>query len=217
MNTYPNGYSELVASCIVKQLIESLSYLHNELHIIHRDLKPENVLLSNNDNSNTSIKVSDFGLAVYENEHPQQMAGSLQYMAPEVLATRQVTPACDMWAAGVILYILLCGFPPFQSDTSAQLKQLIQSQQPIEFPSPYWDHISASAKDLVTRLLNRNALERLTSTQALQHPWIQGTTALQTPITSVVVELAKFNAKQKLRAAMHSIKALNRITKVFEN
>eukprot|EP01126_Amoeba_proteus_P019715 TRINITY_DN2020_c0_g4_i6.p1 TRINITY_DN2020_c0_g4~~TRINITY_DN2020_c0_g4_i6.p1 ORF type:complete len:139 (+),score=28.35 TRINITY_DN2020_c0_g4_i6:291-707(+) len=96
--------------------------------------------------------------------------GSPGYVAPEVLEARGYNFAVDVWSAGVIVYILLCGYPPFYSENESDLFELILRGD-FTFHSPYWDNISAEAKDLITCCLEVNPQKRLTAKQALQHPW----------------------------------------------
>jgi len=163
--------TEPQARKVMKQLFEALEYLHNQ-GIAHRDLKPENILLQ--DDKELTIKISDFGLArfVDENFYMRTLCGTLTYAAPEVTNIMKnkegkYTIAVDMWSCGVILFVCLCGYLPFNE--GQQIKK-----DTILFRSPYWDNISNEAKDLVKGLLTVDPNKRLTVRQALEHPFIVG-------------------------------------------
>jgi calcium-dependent protein kinase len=162
--------SEGVSANYLLQLLSLLAYCH-ERGIVHRDIKPENLMLTSSDN----LKVIDFGSATFI--EPGQMlsekVGTSYYVAPEVAQTEPLyNEKCDLWSAGVNLYILLCGYPPFNGRTdSAIMRDVVQSE--FEFPSPEWDEVSDEAKDLVRQLLNKDPEARISARQALEHPWLQ--------------------------------------------
>ncbi|XP_053914229.1 serine/threonine-protein kinase DCLK3 isoform X2 [Cuculus canorus] len=165
-------FTEHDAAVMITDLCEALVYIHSK-NIVHRDLKPENLLVQHNADKSTTLKLADFGLAKQVTKPIFTVCGTPTYVAPEILAEKGYGLEVDMWAAGVILYILLCGFPPFRSQERDQeeLFQIIQLGH-YEFLSPYWDNISA-AKDLITRLLIVDPQKRYTARQVLQHPWIR--------------------------------------------
>ncbi|XP_010082424.1 PREDICTED: serine/threonine-protein kinase DCLK3 [Pterocles gutturalis] len=166
-------FTEHDAAVMITDLCEALVYIHSK-NIVHRDLKPENLLVQHNADKSTTLKLADFGLAKQVTKPIFTVCGTPTYVAPEILAEKGYGLEVDMWAAGVILYILLCGFPPFRSQERDQeeLFQIIQLGH-YEFLSPYWDNISAAAKDLITRLLIVDPQKRYTAQQVLQHPWIR--------------------------------------------
>ncbi|XP_010283766.1 PREDICTED: serine/threonine-protein kinase DCLK3 [Phaethon lepturus] len=166
-------FTEHDAAVMITDLCEALVYIHSK-NIVHRDLKPENLLVQHNADKSTTLKLADFGLAKQVTKPIFTVCGTPTYVAPEILAEKGYGLEVDMWAAGVILYILLCGFPPFRSQERDQeeLFQIIQLGH-YEFLSPYWDNISAAAKDLITRLLIVDPQKRYTARQVLQHPWIR--------------------------------------------
>eukprot|EP01013_Petalomonas_cantuscygni_P000412 TRINITY_DN1041_c0_g1_i2.p1 TRINITY_DN1041_c0_g1~~TRINITY_DN1041_c0_g1_i2.p1 ORF type:complete len:337 (+),score=30.76 TRINITY_DN1041_c0_g1_i2:133-1143(+) len=175
---YPSGYSEREAAAIARSMLLALEYLHSH-GICHRDLKPENLLFKSPKSATgvpleQQVKISDFGLARIKDDGAlmKTACGSPNYVAPEVLAQdpKGYGTACDMWSFGVILYVLLCGFCPFYHENISTLFRLICDGS-YSFPSPYWDNVSAEAKDLVTKLLVVSPAQRLTPPQALQHPW----------------------------------------------
>lgn len=171
---YETGsFSEEEASKVVRQVAQGLKYLHTQ-GIVHRDLKPENLLyLTEADDAD--IKITDFGLAKYtQADKPALMTtacGTPGYVAPEIIIGDGYGKEVDLWSLGVITYIILCGFPPFYDQNHAALFQAIRNCR-YDFPSPYWDNVSDSAKDLIKKLLVVDAEQRLTADQILQHPWI---------------------------------------------
>ncbi|ORY96298.1 kinase-like domain-containing protein [Syncephalastrum racemosum] len=157
------------------QLFTAIQFLHKR-NIVHRDLKPENVLLA--DKNTLQIKISDFGLAkIQQGADPfESQCGTPNYVAPEILrnvAHRAYGKECDLWSVGVMLYICLSGIPPFSDDHSPlpMREQILRGE--YEYPSPYCDLISASARDLIDRLLTVDPTKRLTAEEALEHPWMK--------------------------------------------
>ncbi|ORX99509.1 Pkinase-domain-containing protein [Basidiobolus meristosporus CBS 931.73] len=168
-------FSEPETRLVFYQLFQAIKYLHDR-GITHRDMKPENILLDSK--SPLRVKVSDFGLAkiVGEASFTQTLCGTPNYVAPEVLQLpqhRQYSKGVDLWSLGVILYICLCGFPPFADELGPPSMQAQIKEGIYNFPSPYWDNVSAEAIDLVKRLLQVNPQERLTVDEALEHPWMK--------------------------------------------
>ncbi|KAH7429911.1 hypothetical protein KP509_09G071200 [Ceratopteris richardii] len=169
--TRQNRYTEARAACIMRSLLEALQLCHG-MGIVHRDLKPENILFL--DSSDASpIKLADFGLALEftQGQQVSGMAGSTFYVAPEVLQGLSYSTEIDMWSAGVILYVMLSGTPPFWEATEDGTFKAIQ-QGNLNFPPDPWAGISHYAKDLVLRMLCSDVESRLTTAQALNHPWI---------------------------------------------
>ena len=150
-------------------------YLHS-LNICHRDIKPENLLICDDSQCNGRIlKLGDFGLAVLLSPGHKlfTVCGTPNYVAPEILAEKGYDHAVDIWAAGVIAYVLLCGFPPFVSHDNNQdelFDQILQGR--YEFTQPYWDHISSSARDLITHMLQVDLNKRFSAQQVMNHPWL---------------------------------------------
>ncbi|KAL9051440.1 MAG: hypothetical protein Q9162_006009 [Coniocarpon cinnabarinum] len=169
--------SEQETRRIFIQLFQGLKYLH-ERNIVHRDIKPENILLVD---QHLSIKVADFGLAkiIGEESFTTTLCGTPSYVAPEILENsnhRRYTRAVDVWSLGVVLYICLCGFPPFSDELCTpenpyNLSQQIKTAR-FDYPSPYWDPVSDLALDLIDRMLMVDAEKRLTIDECLQHPWV---------------------------------------------
>jgi serine/threonine protein kinase len=171
-NTSPSGcFSEVNASRIIKSLLEAVGYLH-ENDIVHRDIKPENVLFRSSHGD--SIKLIDFGLARMHKPGDRPMSnpvGTAYYMSPELLKG-EYDKSCDIWSIGIIAYILLCGYPPFNGDTDDEIFESIESGQ-LEYPNKQaWLDKSDTAKDFIKCLLTRDASRRPTAEEASMHPWI---------------------------------------------
>jgi len=168
---------ESEAARLFSQLLEAVAELHSR-GIVHRDLKPENLLFYDN-TADSQILLADFGLSDYEEELSKDspVAGTPTYLAPEVIAQTESSAAQDLWSCGVILFIILCGYPPFFSDEeneqdseTAVLKAVVKGR--YNFHSAFWDQVSSEAKDLVSRLLCLDPQLRLSAREALRHPWI---------------------------------------------
>uniref|UniRef100_A0A673G575 calcium/calmodulin-dependent protein kinase n=1 Tax=Sinocyclocheilus rhinocerous TaxID=307959 RepID=A0A673G575_9TELE len=194
-------YSEADASHCIQQILESVNYCHLN-GIVHRDLKPENLLLASK-LKGAAVKLADFGLAI-EVQGDQQawfgFAGTPGYLSPEVLRKEPYGKPVDMWACGVILYILLVGYPPFWDEDQHRLYQQIKAGA-YDFPSPEWDTVTPEAKDLINKMLTINPAKRITAAEALKHPWIcqRSTVASMMHRQETVECLKKFNARRKLK------------------
>uniref|UniRef100_A0AAY4ANR2 Serine/threonine-protein kinase DCLK2 n=1 Tax=Denticeps clupeoides TaxID=299321 RepID=A0AAY4ANR2_9TELE len=170
--TSSTKYTERDASVMVFNLAGALKYLHR-MSIVHRDIKPENLLVCENPDGTKSLKLGDFGLATVVEGPLHTVCGTPTYVAPEIIAESGYGLKVDIWAAGVITYILLCGFPPFRSENNLQedlFDQILLGR--LEFPSPYWDNISMSAKELIGQMLQVNVEARYTAEDVLTHPWV---------------------------------------------
>ncbi|XP_034312774.1 calcium/calmodulin-dependent protein kinase type II delta chain-like isoform X1 [Crassostrea angulata] len=197
-------YSEADASHCMQQILESVNYCH--VHgIVHRDLKPENLLLASKVKG-AAVKLADFGLAI-EVQGDQQawfgFAGTPGYLSPEVIRKDPYGKPVDIWACGVILYILLVGYPPFWDEDQPRLYAQIKAGA-YDYPSPEWDTVTPEAKNLINSMLTVNPAKRITATEALKHPWI----CQRERVASVVHRqetvdcLKKFNARRKLKGAI---------------
>lgn len=166
-------FPESDAQVMTQNLASALAYLH-DLNIVHRDIKPENLLVEMDGDKVHLLKVGDFGLAQYVTEPLFTVCGTPTYVAPEILIEVGYGLKIDVWAAGVILYILLCGFPPFVSANNDQeeLFDDILSGQ-YSFPSPYWDDVSDLAKDLISHMLQSSPELRFSAEDVLDHPWFE--------------------------------------------
>ncbi|KAH6764585.1 calcium-dependent protein kinase 21 [Perilla frutescens var. frutescens] len=190
-------YSERAAADLCRQIVNVVHHCHF-MGVMHRDLKPENFLLSSKDDK-AMLKATDFGLSVFieEGKIYRDIVGSAYYVAPEVLR-RSYGKEIDVWSAGVILYILLSGVPPFWAETEKGIFDAILNEE-IDFDSQPWPSISNSAKDLVRKMLMKDPRRRITSSQVLEHPWIKGQ-ASDKPIDSAVLSRMKqFRAMNKLK------------------
>ncbi|XP_064640846.1 calcium/calmodulin-dependent protein kinase type II delta 1 chain-like isoform X16 [Lineus longissimus] len=197
-------YSEADASHCMQQILESVNYCHQH-HVVHRDLKPENLLLASK-SKGAAVKLADFGLAIEVTGEQQAwfgFAGTPGYLSPEVLKKDPYGKPVDIWACGVILYILLVGYPPFWDEDQHRLYAQIK-QGAYEYPSPEWDTVTSEAKNLINSMLTTHPAKRITAADALKHPWI----CQRERVASVVHRqetvdcLKKFNARRKLKGAI---------------
>ncbi|XP_060223059.1 serine/threonine-protein kinase 33 isoform X2 [Meriones unguiculatus] len=191
-------FSENETRQIIQSLASAIAYLHNK-DIVHRDLKLENIMvkssfMDDNNEMNLSIKVSDFGLAV--RKHGSRSEGMMQttcgtpiYMAPEVINAHDYSQQCDIWSIGVIMYILLCGEPPFLANSEEKLFELIRKGE-LRFEDPIWDSISDSAKNVLKQLLKVDPAHRITAKELLDSQWLTGN-ALSSSRTTNVLEMMK--------------------------
>ncbi|XP_067010998.1 calcium/calmodulin-dependent protein kinase type II alpha chain isoform X6 [Anabrus simplex] len=197
-------YSEADASHCIQQILESVNHCHQN-GVVHRDLKPENLLLASKQKG-AAVKLADFGLAI-EVQGEQQawfgFAGTPGYLSPEVLKKEPYGKPVDIWACGVILYILLVGYPPFWDEDQHRLYAQIKAGA-YDYPSPEWDTVTPEAKNLINQMLTVIPSKRITASEALKHPWI----CQRERVASVVHRqetvdcLKKFNARRKLKGAI---------------
>ncbi|XP_074918814.1 calcium/calmodulin-dependent protein kinase type II subunit beta isoform X4 [Chelonoidis abingdonii] len=197
-------YSEADASHCIQQILEAVLHCH-QMGVVHRDLKPENLLLASKCKG-AAVKLADFGLAI-EVQGDQQawfgLAGTPGYLSPEVLRKEAYGKPVDIWACGVILYILLVGYPPFWDEDQHKLYQQIKAGA-YDFPSPEWDTVTPEAKNLINQMLTINPAKRITAHEALKHPWVcqRSTVASMMHRQETVECLKKFNARRKLKGAI---------------
>lgn len=202
-------YNETDAACIMQQLLSAVCYLHNN-NIVHRDLKPENMMLETNVKGDLSIKLIDFGAAnFYSNDEKDGKltlkVGTPYYIAPEVIK-KNYDNKCDLWSCGVIMYILLCGYPPFDGDDDKDIMNNVLKCE-FSFDSQEWMGVSNDAKNLIKKLLTKDPKKRINSEQALKEPWIvknmkmKGSQSVsELPKLNGAI-LQKFTSKQKLQQA----------------
>lgn len=170
-------YAEHDAKATITVLMEAVAYIHSK-GIMHRDLKPENILLSSKQRY-TDVKISDFGLAKISRDYPRTLprsrsiCGSDFYLAPEVIKQEEYGREIDIWAVGVITYVLLSGSLPFFHQVLHKLYRQIVERD-VSFPEEAWRNVSKGALDFILRLLQVNAGDRLTADQCLGHPWLRG-------------------------------------------
>ncbi|XP_035996502.1 calcium/calmodulin-dependent protein kinase type II subunit beta isoform X5 [Fundulus heteroclitus] len=224
-------YSEADASHCIQQILEAVLHCH-QMGVVHRDLKPENLLLASKC-KNAAVKLADFGLAIEVQGEQQAwfgFAGTPGYLSPEVLRKEAYGKPVDIWACGkllfvssrcrlpvlqlitqkdvylcvgVILYILLVGYPPFWDEDQHKLYQQIKAGA-YDFPSPEWDTVTPEAKNLINQMLTINPAKRITAQEALKHPWVcqRSTVASMMHRQETVECLKKFNARRKLKGAI---------------
>jgi len=160
-------YEEVECRDLMKGVLDALVYLHHR-NIVHRDLKPENLLFPTL--SHDTLKLVDFGEAKpCQGNNLTDYVGTPDYMAPEILKGLPYGTCVDMWSFGVITYVMLCGFPPFDGENEATILCNIMALQ-YDFPSPDWDEVSQTAKDLISGCLAPQE-KRLTAKEAMAHPW----------------------------------------------
>lgn len=211
-------FHESEARVVIRKVLEVLKFCH-EKGVVHRDLKPENILLATPD-ENAPIKIADFGLSkIYDpdtqkDQSLKTMCGTPGYVAPEILKKRGYSVGVDIWSTGIILYILLCGFPPFYEDNRDKLFRKIMKGD-YSFPSPHWDYISTDAIDLVQQLLTVDPIRRPSIDQALSHKWMQADVAKIDDHDIFTEKLKKYvdriHALKKWRRFIHAMVALNRL------
>ncbi|NXD46014.1 KCC4 kinase, partial [Copsychus sechellarum] len=184
---------------ITPQALEVVAYLHAN-GIVHRDLKPENLLYAT-PAPDAPLKIADFGLSKIVEDHVtmKTICGTPGYCAPEILRGCAYGPEVDMWSLGIITYILLCGFEPFYDERGDQymFKRILSCE--YDFVSPWWDDVSLNAKDLVKKLIVLDPKKRLTTIQALQHPWVTGKAINFAHMDNAQKKLQEFNARRKLK------------------
>mmetsp|Transcript_18520 Transcript_18520/g.29387 ORF Transcript_18520/g.29387 Transcript_18520/m.29387 type:complete len:372 (+) Transcript_18520:142-1257(+) len=210
-------FSEKDAQASFTQMCQALEYLHAN-QIVHRDLKPENLLFATKANE-SAIKLIDFGLAgSIQNGELKTPCGTPNYVAPEILRRSKYGTQADMWSIGVILYIILCGFPPFydENDDLGRLYRKIKRAD-YDMPSPYWDNISKNAKDLVRKLLQPDPKKRLTASQTLQHSWLKGKASDKALGSEHAFHLKRFQYIRRLRRGVRCILAVLRLIEALQN
>jgi len=197
-------YSEADASHCIQQILDSVLHCHQN-NIVHRDLKPENLLLASKEKG-AAVKLADFGLAVEVDNDKYAwhgFAGTPGYLSPEVLRKEPYGKPVDVWACGVILYILLVGYPPFWDEDQHRLYAQIKAAA-YDYPSPEWDTVTKEAKELIDKMLTVDPKKRITASDALRHPWISDRQQVASTFhrQETIDGLKRFNARRKLRGAM---------------
>ena len=196
-------FTEDMAKDVTYKVLGALKYMHDK-GIAHRDLKPENMLMTSKA-KDAQCKITDFGLSKFFDEQSSLMktpCGTPGYIAPEVLHMRGYNQQCDVWSFGVIVYILLCGFPPFYADNDAQLFEKIKRAQ-YEFLKPYWDPISDAAKNFVRRMLVVDPAERATCEELMNDPWLAEVKAAADSEAAATAGLSEDMSKTKISTAEH--------------
>lgn len=205
-------YNEKEARDVCKILLEAVCYCHKN-RIAHRDLKPENLLLVSEDDD-SEVKIADFGFAkkVLAPKSLTTQCGTPGYVAPEILEGVPYDTKSDMWSIGVILYILLGGYPPFIENNQRELFRKIRRGE-YEFHEEYWGTVSVEAKTLISSLLTVDPSLRLSADRALKNKWIceDDEELSHKDLGHNLEELKKFNAKRKFKAVVSTVLALNKL------
>ena len=211
------SFSENEAAWVMKQLLSAVNYIHSN-NIVHRDLKPENILLDTK--KDNIIKIIDWGTARFfdRNKKMNRINGTPYYIAPEVLAEKY-DEKCDIWSCGVIMYIMLCGYPPFNAESDELILEKIKKGK-FTFPPEEWDSVSPLAKDLVTKMLEFHPSKRLSANEALTHKWLVSNntkTVDKTLSIKCLKNMKKFHAERKLQQASLTYIVNNLLSKEEKN
>jgi serine/threonine protein kinase len=208
-------FTEKDAALVLRQLCAALQHLHS-WRAVHRDIKPDNLMLSSR--SDVHVVLVDFGMArrCEGDGRMRTTCGTPIFIAPEICAGdlsgdgyEFCGGAVDQWSAGVMLYILLCGFPPFEHPDLATHYELVMKGE-FEFKAPYFDHVSDDAKDLVSKLLERSPEQRWSAAQVLGAPWVSGGAGDTAVAEQALDELKRFNATRKLKKVGHRVMRLQK-------
>lgn len=218
-------FSEQDAAIIMKQILSGVLYLHTN-KIVHRDLKPENLLLES-DKPDALIKIVDFGLSAHFNgSRMMERLGTPYYIAPEVLK-KCYDEKCDIWSCGVILYILLCGYPPFGGQTDEEILFKVERGKCV-FDMNDWCKVSEEVRSLVKAMLTYDPSKRISAKEALCHPWFKKFSSSEVSVSSgalsnALTNMKKFQASQKLAGAalyfiankLTTMEETNQLTRIF--
>ena len=196
------NFSENDARILLRPILLTLQFMSN-LGCVHRDIKPENILVDNRSEI-WPVKLTDFGLSAITQPDAllYETMGTPLFVAPEILKGHGYDCACDMWSLGVVLYLVLCGYPPFPYDSPKQLISSIINAK-YTFPENEWQHVSDNVKDMLRKMIELDPKKRLTPTSALAHPWI---TMAQSTDVLMNAKLISFNARRKLRAGVVAVR-----------
>jgi calcium/calmodulin-dependent protein kinase I len=197
-------FSERQAAGIVLTMLDAIAYFHR-LGVVHRDIKPENILLQD-DRPDAPIKIADFGFSKQpgKEESLRSLCGSPNYLAPEIILNKPYGQAVDMWSLGVVTYILLAGYMPFEHENREELfKRIVECK--YSFPDREWSGISADAKDFIQKLLVVDPAKRLSAVQALSHPWITKTDLSEAHLSRAVKKLRHFHSRRAGHHASHTV------------
>lgn len=201
-------FGEREAACTVRQMLGALFYLHRR-GVCHRDLKPENFLLSSS-LPEADLKLIDFGLSarVQAGVALKTRSGTPYYVAPEVLSG-SYDEKCDLWSIGVLTYVLLCGYPPFNGNSDKDILVRVKSGKFV-FPDSEWKTVSASAKDFVSKLLELKPANRMSAKEALEHPWIRESALIAKGSSQLVDPLAQ----ERILSSLRSFRGISKFKKL---
>merc|ERR1711920_860707 len=205
-------FTEVQAAILMQQIIRAIFYMH-ENHVCHRDLKPENFLFMSKESIEKNLlKIIDFGLSCkYEtNQVLTTKAGTPYYVAPQVLAGKY-DQLSDLWSCGVIMYVMLCGYPPFFGETDAEVLSKVRLGN-FSFNAADWKNVSEDAKNLIRMLLKMNPRDRFTAEQALNHDWIKNKAPKAANVnlqSQFVQNLQNFRGHDKMKKAALNVIAVN--------
>ena len=205
-------YTERDASICIQQILDAVDHCHYR-GIVHRDLKPENLLLVSQ-SKGIWIKLVDFGLALQLEGQEKSwfgFAGTLSYLSPEIINREDYGRGIDIWACGVIMYILLCGYPPFSHENQRELFASITNGR-YEFHSPEWDTVTTKGREVIRCMLTLDQDKRPSASALLAHAWIRERNSIAGTENreETIGALKRFTAKRKLKNTVHSIMAINR-------
>lgn len=208
-------YSETEARVAFAQMVEAIGHCHKK-DVVHRDLKPENLLYA--DAHSEVLKLADFGLAslLSDDSLLSTACGTPGYVSPEILMKCGYGRECDLWSLGVILYILLCGYPPFydERNNNAVVFNLIKNGT-YSFNSPYWDSVSTDAKDLVASLLTVDPKARINAEQCFEHPWMKTQDVASLHLPHFIDNMKKYNLRRKFKSSVIGIMAQRRLSRAL--
>jgi calcium-dependent protein kinase len=188
-----HSFSERQAAEYMRQILSAIHYCH-EKGIVHRDLKPENLLLESK-KANSQLKIIDFGVSMKykKGEKMHEKYGTPYYIAPEVLQ-RNYDEKCDVWSCGVILYILLCGYPPFNGPNDVEIMKAVKNGK-FTFDDPDWKMISPEAKSIITKMLMLSPNKRVSAREALEDPWIKSNSYTAPFHSNIFKNMTQFNVR----------------------
>jgi len=209
-----NGpYTEQDSCKWMRHIGSALQYLHSK-GVVHRDLKPENLLLTNRNPRDGELKIGDFGLSkILKEDNLMHLAcGTWAYCAPEVLEVRRkrrgdYTSKCDCFSVGVILFVILAGYHPFDplgKNSDRKMQELIM-QGAWDFDDPAWESVSDKAKDLVSKLMEHDPAKRFSATEMLMHPWVKGTVLRGKLSSTIDKQLSKFQDDMHKKFKKHLV------------